>query len=104
MNIPAKLIKKIEEKTYDDGSIPIGDMKCGNVGIITQYPTSIKAIGRLVQRDIDSLITIGRQTNSWFQWFLLWGTPYQYRHYNYEDFRVKLLKGRYIIEFHNKTR
>lgn len=65
-------------------SIPASQMKDGQVGVITQWGTTPHYIGRIVQRYVNGLITIGRQSGESFSSNVL-------LHVN-QDHRVRLLE------------
>ena len=55
-------------KTNDDG-IPVGNMRDGQIGVITQWPIG-DYVGRIVMRSCNDLITIGKPgRQNWTSYF-----------------------------------
>ena len=52
-----------------DGTIPVSEMKDGDIGVIIYWSTS-RYIGRIVQRYCDCLLTVGAESGcGWGEYF-----------------------------------
>lgn len=72
----------------NNDSIPVFDMKDGQIGIVTEWGNNNDIVGRIIQRYNDILISLGKLSGSSF--------PYALKTYD-DTLRVRILqKGEQI--------